>query len=571
MKKQIIILLLFLFNYSFAQTDGMSYQAIILNPNLELPGINDSNNILPNKPLKIRFSIISSSDQIEYQEIHQTQTDEYGMINLIIGSGTSTVGIYTNIFWDGTPKDLKVEYNLGGSFELLSLQPLLFTPYAYHRDIIANGNLSVSGNIIGTTDAIDFVTKTNNAERMRVTSAGNVGIGTTTPSNALHVSAATNPLKLSGLQAGSLTTDNILTADATGVVRQVAYNAVADQSLGSISAFAFSAVPADYLECNGAAVSRTTYAALFAKLGTTYGAGDGSTTFNVPDLRGEFIRGWSNGRAGVDVGRAFGSSQSDGIAPLKLVKDSPTSIPYTYNGSDYYPIGASSTNYGLCTNNYMGTGASDTRPRNVAMVYAIKAKESVLVPTATSTAVTTAAIANEPWFNVATGTQATANTQSIYQMGQVLVNTATVPTGGTNAKLIVNSATNGAVQIKDGTQGAGKVLTSDANGVGTWTAALGSGQSWVDVSSTTTLGTTYTNITDAPIALSVRETVYGNGRTDTHIAVNGNIIARQVTPFDSNGEVLTLFAIVPPNGTYSIVNSFTGTLTSNTFTIMMLK
>ncbi|CAM2154474.1 putative Phage tail collar domain-containing protein [Paraburkholderia tropica] len=62
------------------------------------------------------------------------------------------------------------------------------------------------------------------------------------------------------------------------------------------------------LRCNGAAISRTAYAALFAKIGTTYGGGDGVSTFNVPDLRGEFIRVWDDGR-GVDPGRGVGSWQ----------------------------------------------------------------------------------------------------------------------------------------------------------------------------------------------------------------------------------------------------------------------
>jgi phage-related tail fiber protein len=78
---------------------------------------------------------------------------------------------------------------------------------------------------------------------------------------------------------------------------------------GSVSYFAMSVAPAGYLKANGAAISRTTYAALFAAIGTTFGAGDGSTTFNIPDLRGEFLRGWDDGR-GVDGGRAFGSFQN---------------------------------------------------------------------------------------------------------------------------------------------------------------------------------------------------------------------------------------------------------------------
>lgn len=75
---------------------------------------------------------------------------------------------------------------------------------------------------------------------------------------------------------------------------------------GTIIAYADSTPPDGWLECNGQAVSRTTYADLFAAIGTTFGAGDSLTTFNLPDLRGEFIRGWDNGR-GVDVGRSLGS------------------------------------------------------------------------------------------------------------------------------------------------------------------------------------------------------------------------------------------------------------------------
>ena len=79
---------------------------------------------------------------------------------------------------------------------------------------------------------------------------------------------------------------------------------------GSVHMMATTTAPSGYLKCNGTAISRTTYAALFAIIGTTHGAGDGSSTFNVPDLRGEFVRGWDDSR-GVDSGRNFGTSQSD--------------------------------------------------------------------------------------------------------------------------------------------------------------------------------------------------------------------------------------------------------------------
>jgi microcystin-dependent protein len=73
-------------------------------------------------------------------------------------------------------------------------------------------------------------------------------------------------------------------------------------------------VPNGYLVCDGSAVDRTTYANLFSVLGITFGPGDGSTTFNLPDLRGQFIRGYNDagGTPGsLDPGRPFGSSQTD--------------------------------------------------------------------------------------------------------------------------------------------------------------------------------------------------------------------------------------------------------------------
>ncbi|MBC7411121.1 MAG: tail fiber protein [Bacteroidia bacterium] len=77
---------------------------------------------------------------------------------------------------------------------------------------------------------------------------------------------------------------------------------------GSVGYFANFTAPNGYLECNGQAVNRITYAELFTAIGTLYGVGDGSTTFTLPDLRGEFVRGVDKGR-GVDAGRVIGSGQ----------------------------------------------------------------------------------------------------------------------------------------------------------------------------------------------------------------------------------------------------------------------
>ena len=90
---------------------------------------------------------------------------------------------------------------------------------------------------------------------------------------------------------------------------------------GAVMYFARTTAPEGWLKANGAAVSRTLYAALFQSIGTTYGTGDGRTTFNLPDLRGEFVRGWDDGR-GIDSRRALGSAQSDAIRNITGKLDS---------------------------------------------------------------------------------------------------------------------------------------------------------------------------------------------------------------------------------------------------------
>lgn len=91
--------------------------------------------------------------------------------------------------------------------------------------------------------------------------------------------------------------------------RLLALEAKIAARIGTIFFVADDAAPEGSLICDGRLLSRTTYADLFAKIGTTYGAGDGSTTFQLPDYRGEFLRGWDGGR-GVDAGRVRGSWQN---------------------------------------------------------------------------------------------------------------------------------------------------------------------------------------------------------------------------------------------------------------------
>ena len=73
---------------------------------------------------------------------------------------------------------------------------------------------------------------------------------------------------------------------------------------GTILPWSAASLPSGFLECDGTAVSRSTYSALFAIIGTTYGAGDGSTTFNTPDLANNVPVGKSPGKALASTGGA---------------------------------------------------------------------------------------------------------------------------------------------------------------------------------------------------------------------------------------------------------------------------
>ena len=155
---------------------------------------------------------------------------------------------------------------------------------------------------------------------------------------------------------------------------------------GMVMPFAGDFAPAGWLKANGAAVSRTVYAKLFAAVGTRFGAGDGHSTFNLPDLRGEFARFWDDGR-GVDAGRGLGTWQNDAVQNWEAV--------FTYQRAQVHGVekregafmlesehdrgtalegsswATSHAHIGPSVNNAART-APETRPRNIALLACIK-------------------------------------------------------------------------------------------------------------------------------------------------------------------------------------------------------
>jgi len=121
---------------------------------------------------------------------------------------------------------------------------------------------------------------------------------------------------------------------------------------GALQLFAMQTAPSGWLICDGSAVSRVTYANLFAAIGTLYGVGDGSTTFNVPDARGRFARVWDNG-AGLDPARVFGSVQADMFAAHTHVQN-----PHTHAITDpthQHAVGPSGVTLNVSAGGVAGT------------------------------------------------------------------------------------------------------------------------------------------------------------------------------------------------------------------------
>jgi hypothetical protein len=155
---------------------------------------------------------------------------------------------------------------------------------------------------------------------------------------------------------------NALFATAVAVTASLAAKIDLNPDVGEVKYFARNTAPTGYLKANGAAVSRVTYSRLFEVIGTSFGAGNGSSTFNVPNLRGEFIRGWDDGR-GIDTGRVFGSAQTDAF------KSHSHTVGKGQTGGGAFVQNGPSEGGDITTSL---TGGSETRPRNIALLACIR-------------------------------------------------------------------------------------------------------------------------------------------------------------------------------------------------------
>ena len=164
MKKSYLIFLFFVTSIGYSQSNGISYQAALLNPKApQQTGQNSSYVPLLDKNVCLRFEIRNAANQLEYQETQGTKTDAFGMVNLIIGKGSQTAGTAANfnsIIWNSTPKKLVVALDTEGncsSFIEISNQDLTGVPFAFSAQNAQNviGVVPIINGGTGATTAAD--------------------------------------------------------------------------------------------------------------------------------------------------------------------------------------------------------------------------------------------------------------------------------------------------------------------------------------------------------------------------------------------------------------------------------
>jgi len=335
-----------------------------------------------------------------YQQVQVTDTYfrpsntdiYYTFGNVAIGTSNTTLGKLA-VGGDIVPSACNV-YDLG-------------TSNLRWRDIYLSGNtINLGGTAISrnetsgglmiktqTGSLVDNTVHTLHASNV-IIYGGNIGIGTTIPLQSFHVQ---NKSYFVG-NVGVGTVNPSDTLDVNG-------NIVSPTFTGAVMYFATNTAPIGWIKCSGAAISRSAYARLFSVIGTTFGVGNGSTTFNLPDLRGEFIRGWDDAR-GIDTGRTFASAQEAAMINHTHTGTTSSSGSHTHSynyryaggttlwhGNDPDNIAAGSATgdgqlgrstagtaiaangshtHTMTTGNPSTGGGDETRPRNIALLACIK-------------------------------------------------------------------------------------------------------------------------------------------------------------------------------------------------------
>ena len=413
-------------NSAIAQSpppQGINYQAIARDT--------AGNPISNSQILVVKFSIFDSianvaNPSVVYTEKHSpVHTNRYGLFTLVIGNGIPGSTPFSFINWSSNYKLLMVEIDtIGGtSFSAMPITQLMSVPYALHAKTadIAKNNWSLQGNqisdplnFIGTTNSNNLILKANNIEGLRINTAGNVGIGTPTPSSQLHTTAGVRFQTLTGSGSRFVITDlngNLSPGDTISSASIIAGSGTLNfltkwtpdgNTLGNSSIF----------DDGNVGIGTTT-----SPLQKLQVAGD----INIETGSGIRI---SNTATSAQYLRGDGTRF---VSSAILAGDLPSSFSGLANPA---------ASLGLTTINGSATTAmrSDGAP----------ALSQAIVPT---------------WTGIHTFSN--ANYSALFTGGNVGIGTTTPAT-----KLEIA----GQIKITGGSPGTGKVLTSDASGLANWTS-----------------------------------------------------------------------------------------------------
>jgi microcystin-dependent protein len=336
----------------------LSYQAVIRNNNNEL---------VTSKGIGIRISILktSASGTLVYTETQSPTANANGVVSIEFGGGTG----FDTINWASSNYFIKTEIDPegGNDYSITGTSQLLSVPYAFYADKAGNQvsytagtGIEISGNTIKNT-------------------------GDLSSSNEIQTISMSSGKYLSLSNGGGIVTlpDFI--------------------PVGTIVAYAGAVPPSGWLNCNGSEINRTTYNNLFSVIGISWGAGNLTTTFNLPDLRGRFLRGlsgssnvdedktsrtalFSGGNTGNNVGtyqsenyKSHNHSGTTGTGNSKFyrtVENAGTSSAANHQtgwtGGDNQDREDNQWNNSDHNHNIPSDGGNETRPDNAAVIYIIK-------------------------------------------------------------------------------------------------------------------------------------------------------------------------------------------------------
>jgi microcystin-dependent protein len=343
-----------------------------------------------NRKIIFRIWDASSNGNLKWSE-EQTATISLGEFSVVLGNGAIVSGLaagagsltigqeqalrgdLSEVFASGAERFLEITVDDGSAtinasdIPVSPRQQITSTGYAFHA--------KVADQIIGTTNlTVDPVTGI-------VTAAGEITGASikTTGAGSITGTHVGNGAQLTSLAGGSITTNTVPLAALVDAVKQALCPP------GTVVAYMGSAPPAGWLLCNGASINRNDYASLYAVIGDSCGS-ENTAKFNLPDLRGRFLRGWDNGigrdpdraariamATGGFTGDKIGSIQADAFKNhTHPITDTYTNSSQTSAQGGTGNTGATGTLEQADTTANSSTGGSETRPINAYVNYIIK-------------------------------------------------------------------------------------------------------------------------------------------------------------------------------------------------------